>query len=109
MGQKHRQDTIEDYVTDFKKMLASSHNRSMEPKEPKSLHQDDLVKKKRMDEEIRDSRKDKSEKEKDRRNHLNGLFNELGGLLGVAGQNKSQILANAREFLKDNSRSNKKS
>jgi len=50
----------------------------------------------------RESRKDKSEKEKDRRNQLNKLFNELGGLLGVSGQNKSQILANAKEFLRDN-------
>lgn len=52
---------------------------------------------------LRDLRKDKSEKEKDRRHHLNVLFNELGNLLGVAGQNKTQILANAREFLRQHS------
>ena len=91
--------------------MLASHNRNMEPKEPKSLQQDAAKKKRmseRIDEESRDSRKDKSEKEKDRRNHLNGLFNELGGLLGASGQNKSQILANAREFLKESSRMNKK-
>jgi len=49
----------------------------------------------------RESRKGKSEKEKDRRNNVNNLFYKLGDLLGMeAGvKNKSQILANAKDFL----------
>jgi len=52
--------------------------------------------------ELRDQRKDKSEKEKGRRHHLNVLYNELANLMGIAGQNKTQILVSAREFLRQN-------
>jgi hypothetical protein len=44
-------------------------------------------------------RKLKNEKERGRRENLNVLFTELSELLGVSGQNKAQILANAKEFL----------
>ena len=48
-----------------------------------------------------EARKGKSEKERDRRNNVNGLFYTLGGLLGMESgvKNKSAILSNAKEFL----------
>lgn len=53
----------------------------------------------------REMRKGKSEKERDRRNNVNGLFYTLGGLLGMeAGvKNKTQILSNAKDFLQHTS------
>ena len=46
-----------------------------------------------------DFKKDKSEKERNRRSHLNELFSELGALLGVRGKNKAQVLEDAKNFL----------
>jgi len=55
------------------------------------------------------ARKEKNEKEKDRRDHLNGLFCELGDLLGIPGHNKADILANAKRYLEKSYTSTRKS
>ena len=48
---------------------------------------------------LNDFKKDKSEKERHRRSHLNELYSELGSLLGISGKNKAQVLEDARDFL----------
>jgi hypothetical protein len=54
-----------------------------------------------------DFKRDKSEKERNRRSHLNELFTELGTLLGVRGKNKAQVLEDAKIFIeKHNSKMN---
>jgi len=95
----------------------SSHERSLteksivnqdgaEPSKKLRMEEEDIDKDAHVDkgtrrENRREARKGKSEKEKDRRNNVNGLFYQLGGLLGMEPgvKNKSQILSNAKDFL----------